>query len=271
MGNFNRDDIQGQKFGIDQLFYRNPSVLTLTGNLTIPANGPSVWLLDPGGASRTLTMPAEANVEDKIFVFHNIADAAENLVINDDASALLAVVPRAGVVELLCSKSTWRVLNFSPGFASFNPTAVSATLMAPLGTRAVQNGVEYVAVEADANVAVKAWCAIHSDFGIDPLDTDDATTIEVGKELGICVAALTAASTKYGWLAIKGHGLTGLSADATAGVRLQATSTAGTVDDVAGALTGILKGAALEAAVTGGAGEGSFTLNYPFVDTDINA
>ena len=159
----------------------------------------------------------------------------------------------------------------SIGNAGAADLAVSATPKFPLGTRKMVGGKEYMYCEADVNIALNAWVAVHADYGLDPLDTDDATTIERGKEVGIAVAAMTASTTKFGWVAIRGHGISGLSADqAAGGVRQVPTSAAGTIDDLATGGTGaMIVGAAAEGAITGGTG--LFTLCYPTLGTDLLA
>jgi hypothetical protein len=76
-------------------------VLTLTGAITIDADSPPLISLDPGGATRVVTLPA---VEDGlIFVINNTADAAEDLTINNAAAATIGTISQneAGVVLMV--------------------------------------------------------------------------------------------------------------------------------------------------------------------------
>jgi hypothetical protein len=85
---------------------------TLAGADTLAANSSWFQFLDPGGAHRDVTLPSE--VDGMCFWIFNKADAAENLVIKDDAastvvtinqneSAIVAYTGSAWVAQLLTS------------------------------------------------------------------------------------------------------------------------------------------------------------------------
>ena len=61
-------------------------VRTLSGALTLDATSGNYLLLDPGGAGRTVTLPAAASSNGLAFFIANTADAAETLTISDGAT-----------------------------------------------------------------------------------------------------------------------------------------------------------------------------------------
>lgn len=68
---------------------------TLTGNLTLTQRSAHIHVLDPGGASRNVTLPALGNPsKGLVFLFANTADDYENLVVkNAAASTIVTVAP----------------------------------------------------------------------------------------------------------------------------------------------------------------------------------
>ena len=67
---------------------------TLTATFAVPVDAPHVLALDPGGASRNVTLPASPQIGDW-FVIINTADAAEVITVQDSAGAGLtpAITP----------------------------------------------------------------------------------------------------------------------------------------------------------------------------------
>jgi hypothetical protein len=61
---------------------------TLTGTLQLTADLPHVLALDPGGANRTVKMPASPQKGDWYWLI-NTADAAEIITVQDSAAAAL--------------------------------------------------------------------------------------------------------------------------------------------------------------------------------------
>lgn len=83
---------------------------TLTGNKTLTIADKKLQFLDPNGASKTITLPAEALSKNLIFFFFNLADAAEDLVIEDDSSSTIITISQdeAGIVS--CDGTVWKGL-----------------------------------------------------------------------------------------------------------------------------------------------------------------
>lgn len=81
---------------------------TLAGNLTIGASFPPLIVLDPGGAGRTITLPAEE--AGLTFVLVNTADAAEDLTVQDDAAGAVGTVSQNEVALLVCDGTAWHAL-----------------------------------------------------------------------------------------------------------------------------------------------------------------
>ena len=63
--------------------------------------------LDPGGASRDVTLPAEAGADGAFFVIVNAADAAEDLVVKDDGGSTVCTVNRDELCIVGCNGTAW--------------------------------------------------------------------------------------------------------------------------------------------------------------------
>ena len=83
---------------------------TLTGAKTLTLADARIQVLDPGGAGRTITMPAEADSQGEAYIIHNAADAAEVLTIKDDAAtpATICTPTQNESAILFCDGTTWR-------------------------------------------------------------------------------------------------------------------------------------------------------------------
>lgn len=68
------------------------AVVTLGGDIALGAESEPLQMLDPGGAARTVTLPAEASSKDLMFIISNRADAAENITVENDAAATIATL-----------------------------------------------------------------------------------------------------------------------------------------------------------------------------------
>ena len=77
---------------------------TLTGAYTVTGAMPDILELDPGGASRNVTLPADAvGLRGRVFYIFNSADAAENLVMkqSDGSTTVITIGQgKAGLVWL---------------------------------------------------------------------------------------------------------------------------------------------------------------------------
>lgn len=80
---------------------------TLAGALTMTAKDAPLQFMDPGGAARTVTLPAEADSDGLCFIIHNTADAAEILTIQDDAPATVVTPTQNECGVVYCDGATW--------------------------------------------------------------------------------------------------------------------------------------------------------------------
>jgi len=85
------------------------NVQTLAATLTLTTNSPRYQLLDPGGAARTVTLPAEA--EGLVFTIVNTADGDEILTINNDAGGLQMAIERFGRATIISDGTSWFALS----------------------------------------------------------------------------------------------------------------------------------------------------------------
>ena len=108
MTKFNYEDIAGVVRGGLKL---KPLNQTLAATLVLDADTPQLLFLDPGGAGREINLPPEADSEGPFIVIVNTADAAENLTVEDDASAALtpaAVVGQNEIGIFFCNGVRWQ-------------------------------------------------------------------------------------------------------------------------------------------------------------------
>ena len=86
------------------------TVETLTGARTITtaeAEETTLWSLDPGGAGRTVTLPAEADCAGLVLFVSNEADGAEILTIEDDGSNTIVTPTQNEAAILWCDGVSW--------------------------------------------------------------------------------------------------------------------------------------------------------------------
>ncbi len=80
---------------------------TLTGTTALDATYPAVCKLDPGGASRDVTLDAIATSEGLFRKIVNAADAAENLVCKNVAGSTIATINQNEEADLYCDGTSW--------------------------------------------------------------------------------------------------------------------------------------------------------------------
>lgn len=79
---------------------------TLTGNITLTYRDAQILSLDPGGALRTVTLPAAR--DGASFSISNSADADERLTVYAaDGSTVVGIVPAAGSLTVAAEDGTW--------------------------------------------------------------------------------------------------------------------------------------------------------------------
>ena len=96
----------GARIAFPKLF----TVEALTDDLVIDATYGNCMRLDPGGASRDVTLPAEAGADGAFYLIVNAADAAEDLVIKDDGGSTVCTVNRDEAGVVMCDGSSWHLL-----------------------------------------------------------------------------------------------------------------------------------------------------------------
>ena len=80
---------------------------TLAGNKTLTKDSAPIQLLDPGGAGRTIVLPAEADSEGLVFFISNEADAAEVLTVQDDGTNTIVTPTQNEAAIVFCDGVTW--------------------------------------------------------------------------------------------------------------------------------------------------------------------
>ena len=129
---------------------------TLTGAETLNLLSSQLQSLDPGGASRTLTLPAEELNEGLWYEVYNTADADEDITLNNDASSAIAVIHRGGFARVACTGTAWGVVAASESGA---------------GTMIDLNGLaDALILDADADTTISAPTDDQIDFELNGAD-----------------------------------------------------------------------------------------------------
>jgi hypothetical protein len=98
----------------------SPHSATLTGALVLDLTYPNVLLLDPGGADRDVTLPAEdGNTASGLGItIRNTADAdGEDLVVKNDAGTTIATLIRGDVGQFRNDGTSWKIEAHVPASA----------------------------------------------------------------------------------------------------------------------------------------------------------
>lgn len=82
---------------------------TLAATKALSDGDDYVQNLDPGGADRDVTLPAEAT-SNHGFVIRNTADADEWLLVKNDGGTIIIEIPQDGAAALSSDGTTWRVV-----------------------------------------------------------------------------------------------------------------------------------------------------------------
>ncbi|MDA7977500.1 MAG: hypothetical protein MPJ50_01865 [Pirellulales bacterium] len=88
---------------------RNDSnIEALGGDKVLSADDARIQVLDPSGAGRDVTLPAEAVSTGVDFIVHNSADAVEVLTIKDDGGATVCTPSQNESAYVFCDGTKWR-------------------------------------------------------------------------------------------------------------------------------------------------------------------
>jgi len=104
---------------------------TLAGAKTIALTEAQYQRLNPDGANRNVTLPAEEHNVGLWYCILNTATTAFNLVVKNDAAATIATVNKGEWVLVGCDGSAWVVLaSTDVGGADYGATGISTDLIA---------------------------------------------------------------------------------------------------------------------------------------------
>lgn len=80
---------------------------TLTGALTLDKTYGCLLQLDPGGAARDVTLPAEEGADGMFFFITNTADAAETITLKNDAGGTIMTIEQDRTAIVYLQSGTW--------------------------------------------------------------------------------------------------------------------------------------------------------------------
>lgn len=156
-------------------------VQTLGGTLTMAAGMPSMLVLDPGGAGRTVLLPPE--LAGAVYTILNAADAVEDLTVKDDSNTTTyAVVGRDSAATFYSDGVRWFA------FTGVSPTETGYLDGVVAGTAAASKAVVLDAnrdiatlrhVTIDGNLVTGATTLSEADLA--KIDAITAGTVAVGK------------------------------------------------------------------------------------------
>lgn len=131
-----RNHVTGARI-FDNIFFRNKQkvlVQTLGAALTVTTNFPNRMVLDPGGAARTVTLPAAA--EGLNYRITNNADASELITVNNASAVAVGSVAPGETVEFFCDGTNW----FTFGGAGASAGGIIPVTAATLTLTRAQHG-----------------------------------------------------------------------------------------------------------------------------------
>ena len=113
------------------------TVMDATAEMVLTKKHAPILWLDPAGTTKTVLLPAEADMKNKFMSIKNNADAdGENIILEEDSSTTqIAVINRGETLDLFCDGTTWRVYSRNPGVLGARRT-VRVPLTAVTGTTA---------------------------------------------------------------------------------------------------------------------------------------
>lgn len=82
---------------------------TLSGTTALDETYPNRLKLDPGGASRDVTLDAVATSDGLWYHIVNAADAAENLVLKNAGGSTIATINQNEEAIVYCDGTSWRL------------------------------------------------------------------------------------------------------------------------------------------------------------------
>ncbi len=83
------------------------NVETLAANKDLVVTDAELQKLDPGGANRNVALPTEANAPGLRFRITNAADAAENLVVKNQAGTTIGTLNQNEAASFYCDGTSW--------------------------------------------------------------------------------------------------------------------------------------------------------------------
>jgi len=83
---------------------------TLSGARTVTFSDANILRLNPNGAHKDITLPAENDCAGVVYEVINAATSAHNLVIKNDAAATVATINQNEAAKLSCDGTTWTLL-----------------------------------------------------------------------------------------------------------------------------------------------------------------
>lgn len=110
MSRVNLDDNEAQNLRIVNKARYGVNSQTLTGTFTMTHAMAPLQFLDPGGATRIVLMPTEADSKGLFFQIVNKADAVEDLTIKDDSNTtVIGTISQNEMAQLVCDGTTWSI------------------------------------------------------------------------------------------------------------------------------------------------------------------
>lgn len=89
------------KFGTGQ------STETLAAAKTLSPGDTQYQRLDPGGAARDVNLPPEGSSQGLWYYVLNLANAAENLVVKNDAGSTIVTISQNEAAMVVCDGTSW--------------------------------------------------------------------------------------------------------------------------------------------------------------------
>lgn len=144
-------EIADYEIGLRQMLEAEQSTTTTaTDNITLTDTSNVIQVIDPGGASRTVTLPAES-ADNHGFLIFNVADGLnETLEIEDDSAVGIATVYPGGAAWIISNGSAWK----SAGLGTTDPVTKQILHwrgLAAVDTLSVADGIDFMVIPYELN------------------------------------------------------------------------------------------------------------------------
>jgi hypothetical protein len=160
--------------------------VTLSGARTLNAKDANILFLNPDGANRNITLPAEETSDGLFFIIKSEAATAFNLVILDDAGSTIVTINQDEWAIVACDGTTWRDVPLS-ALSDYLATA-NAWTAAQTFQNVLFGAASELTIASGAIAATRSYHTVDTEADAASDDLDDITGLAAGEILFVTPA-----------------------------------------------------------------------------------